>query len=622
MLGMAALVSILLLLAAYSTDRTGDIDEIGLYNPTYMYVHYGKMTYPVHGFFDKMIVHPPVHYALIGILMRSGFPLYYAEATPTLVLALLCVWLTVRAPFTAPVKIGLLYGLWISMAVFARFHIELFGMRPEGDVGVAWLAGLILLESGRLNAWNPVELSAGAFLLAYACSLHYYAAFGVLGALVYVVWAVGSLRLRAWKAVLAVAAGGLLYGLPYLWLFLVPNWHAIMQFVQDVNKGTGIQDVIQAHLKEYQFWSFYKAGNFWLQIPDSLGIPVVLLSTPVLLALRDTRGIALAALPLQLFLLFYAHHQTAGYYIHEVAIYGAAIVAGALTAADWLLSKWKASARPAGWALFGVMIMVSFWNLDKWGGKLTVSLRPRVHEAEIARAAGRELLGSYATVASRIGPWYSSGGEFWHDPAPDIVWTGQVYPQAEVKKYFSHFDAIVENAHMSDDAHNAKHQALLSWYLDGTLHLRGFFFSEVNSELANLYFQATPPTSVQGYGLRNGQLFRFNQSPGGDHELLAFTGPAQLVLEKFFKVPLSVTMALPKDDQTEPQRALVAIIVRHADSAADVSSIPDTRVIERVRGYLEPLDWRKMVGDLREHDRPMQFFQSYDKIPGVTLEAQ
>jgi hypothetical protein len=619
-LGMAAVVSVLFLLAAYSSDRKGDIDEIGLFNPTYMYVHSGKMTYPVHGFYDKMIVHPPVHYAVIGMLMRLGFTLYYAQATPTLLLALLCIWLIVRSPFSAPVQIGLLYGLWVSMAVFARFGIELFGMRPEGEVGTAWLAGLVLLESGRLRNWNLLDLGAGACLLAYACSLHYYAAFGILGAVVYVAWAMGSQRRQAWKAVLAIAAGGLLYGLPYLAMFLLPNWHAIMEFVKTVNSGGGVQEVIQAHEKEYEFWSLYKAGSFWLQIPVSFGIPLLLLSTPILLALRSTRGIALAALPLQLFLLFYAHHKTAYYFIHEVAIYSAAVAAGSLTLADRLLSRWRLPfARPAGWALFGIMISVSFWNLNKWDGKLTISLRPRVHEAEIVRAASREMLGSYATVASRIGPWYSSGGEFWHDPAPDVVWPNESFPDADVKKYFSHFDAVVEHAHMSNAANNPGHQALLSWYLDGTLRLRGFFFAEVNLELTNLYFQTALPNSVTGYGLRSGQLVRFDETSAGDHELIVMTGPAEAMARKFFYRPLSITMYLPQKDPKEPQRALAATLVQRAGSEAYDPSIPGAQIVQRVRGNLQPVDWRKMVDDLRQHDPTMQFYQRYDKIPGVTL---
>jgi hypothetical protein len=42
----ACLVAFLLVLAAYATDHTGYVDELGLYNPSYMFAHYGNLTYP------------------------------------------------------------------------------------------------------------------------------------------------------------------------------------------------------------------------------------------------------------------------------------------------------------------------------------------------------------------------------------------------------------------------------------------------------------------------------------------------------------------------------------------------------------------------------------------------
>jgi hypothetical protein len=617
---MAAAVLVLFILAAYFTDRNGDIDEIGLFNPTYMYLHYGKMSYPIHGFYDSMIVHPPVHYALIGTLMRLGFSLYYAQATPTLLMVLICIWLIVRAPFTAPVKIGLLYGLWVSMAVFGRFGIEMFGMRPEGHLGAAWLAGLILLESGRLRNWNPIELFAGAFFLAYACSLHYYAAAGAAGAVVYVVWAAWTFRWRSWKALLAITAGALMYGLPFLTIYFLPHQHAILDFIKSTQNGGGVREVLDVHLKEYQYWARYKAGNFWLQIPVSLGIPIVLLSTPILFALRSTRGIALAALPLELFLLLFAHHKHAYYYIHEVALYSAAVVAGTLTIADRFLTKWKLpGARAVGWTAFGLMIAVSFWNLNKWDGKLTVSLQPRVHEAEIARTAGRAILGPYATVATRIGPWYSSGGDYWYNPAQDVLWVpGQTLANVDMRAYFSHFDAVVEDAHMSDATENVEHHSLLSWYLDGTLRLRGFFFSQVNAELTNLYFQ-TKPTQVTGYGLRNGQLLRFTEAPGGDSELVVLNCPAASGLATFYSMPLSVIMSLPQANPAEPRRVLAVVLVNPAGRVVYESSLPDAHLVQRVRGDLRPVDWRKMLEELRQTDQTMHFYRQLNQIPGVSL---
>ena len=46
-----------------------------------MAVHYGRMTYPIRGHPYNMVVHPPVHYLSIALLMKLGWSLYYAQAT-------------------------------------------------------------------------------------------------------------------------------------------------------------------------------------------------------------------------------------------------------------------------------------------------------------------------------------------------------------------------------------------------------------------------------------------------------------------------------------------------------------------------------------------------------------
>src|SRR5437588_553044 len=91
----ACVVSVLVLMAAYCTDRSGDIDEIGFLNPPYMLAHYGKLVFPAYAFspfFDRpVITHPPVHLGFVGLLWRLGLPPYYAEATPTVLLLFLCI---------------------------------------------------------------------------------------------------------------------------------------------------------------------------------------------------------------------------------------------------------------------------------------------------------------------------------------------------------------------------------------------------------------------------------------------------------------------------------------------------------------------------------------------------
>jgi hypothetical protein len=221
-------VAVLVLVAAYGIDRGGWVDELGFQNPPYMLAHFGKLTFPSYiagWFFDQpVITHPPIHTYLIGTLCRMGLTIYYAEATPTVLLFLLAILCIVRGAFPDAVKLGLLFSVGYLMAAANSMPwTEMFGTRPEGHVHAAWFCGLVLLESGRLDKWNWRSLAAGAFLLTWASGTHYYAGFSFLGVLVYAVWAVLSL---GWEAatprLVALGVGGCLFGIPYAVFYLWP----------------------------------------------------------------------------------------------------------------------------------------------------------------------------------------------------------------------------------------------------------------------------------------------------------------------------------------------------------------------------------------------------------------
>ncbi len=118
-LAFGCLVALLVLFAAYFTDRNGDMDELTFYNPSYMIAHFGKWTYPGYAhrtyFDDPVITHPPLHVGLIGLLGRVGFTYYYAEATPTAFFFLLAILVILRGAFPAPVKLGLLFSIGFLM---------------------------------------------------------------------------------------------------------------------------------------------------------------------------------------------------------------------------------------------------------------------------------------------------------------------------------------------------------------------------------------------------------------------------------------------------------------------------------------------------------------------------
>jgi hypothetical protein len=346
---------------------------------------------------------------------------------------------------------------------------------------------------------------------------------------------------------------------------------------------------------------------------------MVLFATPILLAMAGTRGIALAALPLQVFLLVFAGHKHAYYYIHEVALYGTAMAAGSLTLADGLLTRvrWKSLRYPI-WAGLAAVLALGWWQLHKWGGVGRgpfLSLTPRVHEAEIARAAARQMLPSNPRVASRIGAWYASGGDMWHDPAPDVLWSKSVANLIPAN-YFSRFDAVAEIRHMSDSTMNRERKSLLSWYLDGTLQLRGFFFSYANRALTYVLLQMPRASRLTGFALKDGVVYRFVENERGASEMDMITTPENNAYYAFRdSVTFCHVMGIPKANEAEPPQYLVMAVGPARKLLAGQSPIPGGRLVQRTLGDLLPFDKDLLVLQLRQDDRPMHFYLQLDEMP-------
>lgn len=629
---MALFVSLLMIANAYFANRQGGGDEIGLFNPTYMDVNYGKITYPVYNFYHSMPVHPPVHYKVIAMFMRSGMTLYYAQASPTILLLLLSVLLILRSQFPSPVKIGFLFGLGLSYVFFCKAGIELganepagygagmelFGMRPEGELGAAWMAGLLALESGRQDAWNLPKLFFGSILLTYAASLHFYGTVAVLGAAVYARCAWRELGWpRAKRAIGVIAAACLLYGIAELFLWVIPQRSDILYMIRGTGTSGGMAGAIREHVTLYRHWAAQGIGPGWLRPPFSLGLPVVLISTPVLLAMRSTRVIALAALPVQVFLLLFAWHQHVYYFIHEVEWYSAAVAAGLLTMLALALRKIASLFLRQGIAVAATgLLALSLWDVARLRAGVTLSLKPRIHESEIARAAAREILGPNARVSSRTEMWFASGAADWYNATPKLLWSRNVR-EPDAVRYLSHFDVVVESRHMSEATSNSDHKALLSWYLDGNLRLRGFFFAEANDALSNLLLQSAATARVRGYGLKGGRLYSFAQSAGGDHELAIIQGTYDANLGGFAeRVLLHNLMPLP-DSGASQNQALLAVVVGPGDPRDYERMLPNGRVVQKIALAAQIVDPDALVAKLRREDRPIRFHE-----PGALLTTE
>jgi hypothetical protein len=607
----AGFVGFLILLSAYCTDRDGSIDELGFQNPPYMLAHFGKLTFPAYShnaFFDlPVITHPSLHLEWIGLLWRMGFSMYYAEATPTVLLFLLAILVIVSSGFPAPVKLGWLFSIGFLATTGEQLTL-CFGVRPEGELLAAWLCGLLLLESGRLADWNRFRLFAGAFFLTWASGVHYYAFAAFTGVVFYGLWAWRDLGHReARSRILSLCAGGCIVGLPYLALYLLPHFKAIYAIIR-LNQGFGgVGLSISKHLELYRQWSHDISRPWLIRKAMAPGIPLMVFSTAILLAMRSTRGIGLAALPLQLGLFFFASHKMPFYLVDESVLFAAAVAILLLASANYLvtrfLPRFARAFAPSAAALLSLALVFGSPML----ANARVIFQPRVHELEVAHAAGRRILGPHARVGGRWMAWYSTGAEHWYDIEHDLLSDFLLYDRST---YLQNLDAVAD-CNSPDEP-----DRLAGWYAEGVLKLKGFYFGRTNNQLRCVLLSSHNSAPLAGYAMGNDQLFRFQEDAAGSDEVLTTVCP--LAVGDWYDPANGVFSAAYLLPGNADQSRLVTVLAPRSSIEPAGPVGRSCREVSRVRGTLLFEDWKALVAWSRRDDPRMHFYHNLDEMPGYT----
>ena len=620
-------------------DRELSFDEVGLYNPPYMFQHYGRITYPVHAHFDDMVIHPPTHYLVIGALMRLGLSLAHAAAAEPVVLLCTAYILLAFSRFPLSIKFGLVFGTFLGALIWN----DLLTVRPDLSLALAWTAGLIALESARLSDWSPWRLGIGSVLLVYASAVHYPGILAQASIVFYAVWAGFVLP---WRRLLitigALMVGPCLIGIPYLVLFAMPFRQQIMATILEHQGQGGALEALHHHFETYDIWASAWSNHVEHQplvqsllLPWwSLHVPLALVGPLLLLAFRSTRGLSIAALPHLLFITFGARHKQpgyTGYFAPEAILYLSAVAALFFAAVFHLASRVPGRVLSAAIAVVAVAGFTGLALNDKPSVVAHVKFARDLKDLDVGRAASRAILGPSALVGTAgAGVWYTAGAEYLYPGVTSDLLYPKTIAGIKPKEYFSRFDALVLDADQSWATWNKERETLTSFFASADLNLRGFWFGnrrEKRDSGLSWLMLGVNQEPVRGFASYLGRTYRFESDPQGDSVLFCAVCPIGDLQSKgqfdfyatFFLPwktnddPRSIT------DPADPRYVIRMLLVSRRQFQQEVLPLA-TRCRTRYKfsGRLTEVSEDAMIAELHRNEKPIKFYRSLaDALAGA-----
>jgi hypothetical protein len=149
--------------------------------------------------------------------------------------------------------------------------------------------------------------------------------------------------------------------------------------------------------------------------------------------------------------------------------------------------------------------------------------------------------------------------------------------------------------------------------------LRGFFFGQSNRHLRCLQLSARPVSPLVGYAGWNDHLYRFQEDPSGDYNVLSTICPlgGRDDWHRPWIGSFASSMRL-SDEPSGTPRVLITVLAPSTNLAPAGSVGLGCREIARTRGTLLPDDRRALMEWARRDDSPVHFYRGVDEMPGYT----
>ena len=410
----AAILFVALGVSYLQQPRCYNGEEVVIHNASYMTSEYNKATYPVYdsynpGNWESMYTHPPVHYVMVGWLMKlfeeaDALFVYHMIIAAILFLAIcfLCEDNSLKLQLLLQVYV---FGL-VCLGVYQNFSF-----RPEMALSLLWLAGLFFLERSRKNSFEAWSQALGSLLIVLTASIHFFAYPMVLSIVPYFIVALVRYGLSdGIRKTLPMTFTTSFVGMAYIAGFIIPNLRNVYIYLvmaQKTNTATfnlhSPLDMLRFHLDAHQNDGFY--ASEW-------GIPVGLVAVVVLLLFKQSRFLAIAAGLYILSLTFQLKVKKSYYGFPEWFLFQISIayVLSFLVTLHPVVKK-MGNAILACVALFILLRVFTGFN-DTCTNKL--------HPLNAVRATAQTIVGKHALIGGRHGLWYISGAEKWYNEEDGI----------------------------------------------------------------------------------------------------------------------------------------------------------------------------------------------------------
>jgi hypothetical protein len=582
-------ILILLLLKSITSQVADHADELSLFNPVYMLLHYGRLVYPAHGYFDCMVVHPPLHYLTIAFFYKFTSNIVFARSLVYLPPFLILLFTLFKVKLSFPWKFAFVGSVFTTLYVLDYYY----GTRPTLCLALYWFNGWILIEAAKQNSWKTCYLIIGSFLIGLASVLHYSAAFSAVGLAAYL-WLLYTTTERSFffKKSIQLIVPALLVIVLYMALNILPNLRNVVHAISSA-PGTGsIIDNMKQHLLLFGF------------------IPPFVIAFLLLVIQKNTRHLAVATLPVPLFI-FLLVYQKFDYFLPETFLLAFAI---------FLLPGFRHL------RLFYIaataLIALNTTNYWKENKAILNNNLIKYPVNDVARACAKLIVGNNARIGSRMDNWYISGSADWLNILPDLYWQDSVTAEI-LNKYVKSVDYLVDAAPMCNNTSNKAQETLPVWYLQGRLRLHSFFIHQNNISTSQLFFvDSNMKNSLTGYILSaEGELERFSPKQQGGFILTVFTMPYHNIgdLRNLPQTAKSTAFALPnkkiariKQLDADVESGLIICLSTQKEWREEISKIQGIRIVDSASGALSSISLDTLIYSLHKTDKPIKFYQDLE----------